>query len=54
MQKNILIIEDELNILRILSSYFEKDGYTVFQATDGKEGLSLFLKESSCQTDKIL
>lgn len=43
MQKNILIIEDELNILRILSSYFEKDGYTVFQATDGKEGLSLFL-----------
>lgn len=43
MQKNILIIEDELNILRILSSYFEKDGYTVFQATDGKEGLPLFL-----------
>lgn len=39
---NILIIEDEKKISIIMKSYFEKEGYGVLQAFDGKEGLDLF------------
>ena len=39
---NILIIEDEKKISTIMKSYFEKEGYNVLQAFDGKEGLELF------------
>lgn len=39
---NILIIEDEKKISTIMKSYFEKEGYNVLQAFDGKEGLDLF------------
>lgn len=39
---NILIIEDEKKISTIMKSYFEKEGYGVLQAFDGKEGLDLF------------
>lgn len=42
---NILIIEDEKSINDIVKSYLEKEGYGVFQAYDGKEGLRLFLSE---------
>lgn len=38
----ILIIEDEKKISTIMKSYFEKEGYKVLQAFDGKEGLRLF------------
>lgn len=38
----ILIIEDEDKISMIMKSYLEKEGYTVIQAYDGKEGLKLF------------
>lgn len=41
----ILIIEDEESINNIVKSYLENEGYTVFQAFDGKEGLELFLNE---------
>ncbi len=40
--KTILIVEDEPNILRIISSYFEKDGYEVYTAKDGESGLNIF------------
>lgn len=43
MPKTILIVEDEPNLLRIITSYFEKDGYEVFQAKDGNSALSIFL-----------
>lgn len=39
---NILIVEDEEGISKIIKSYLEKEGYNVFQAFDGKEGLNYF------------
>lgn len=42
----ILIIEDEKKISTIMKSYFEKEGYKVFQAYDGEEGLNIFSKEN--------
>ena len=38
----ILIIEDEEKISLIMKSYLEKEGYSVIQAYDGKEGLDKF------------
>ncbi|HOJ71105.1 MAG TPA: UDP-3-O-acyl-N-acetylglucosamine deacetylase [Syntrophorhabdaceae bacterium] len=43
--KKLLIIDDEKNILDILSSMLEDEGFIVFKATDGKMGLSIFEKE---------
>lgn len=37
--KNILIIEDDLRIRRILQLELEHEGYLVSLAKDGKEGL---------------
>ena len=42
---NILIIEDEASINNIVKSYLTKEGYGVFQAFDGQEGLDIFLNE---------
>jgi len=42
----ILIIEDEKKISTIMKSYFEKEGYRVFQSFDGQEGLDTFNKEN--------
>ena len=42
---NILIVEDEEGISKIIKSYLEKEGYNVFQAFDGKEGLNYFENE---------
>lgn len=42
----ILIIEDEEKISMIMKSYFEKEGYKVYQAYDGEEGLKIFNHES--------
>ena len=43
---NILIIEDEKGISKIIKSYLEKENYDVFQAFDGKEGFDIFEKEN--------
>ena len=42
----ILIIEDEEGINNIVKSYLIKEGYEVFQAFDGEEGLEVFLREN--------
>ncbi|QZY57510.1 response regulator transcription factor [Crassaminicella profunda] len=42
---NILITEDNEDINNLLSLHLTKEGYTVFQAFDGLEGLQLFNKE---------
>ncbi|MBM0046926.1 response regulator transcription factor [Anaerococcus sp. mt242] len=42
----ILIIEDEEKISMIMKSYFEKEGYKVYQAYEGQEGLRIFNKEN--------
>ena len=41
----ILIIEDEESINNIVKSYLVKEGYEVYQAFDGEEGLKKFLSE---------
>lgn len=40
--KNILLAEDEPTILRIVKSYFENDGFTVYTATDGEQAVEIF------------
>ena len=39
---NILIIEDEEKINNIVKSYLMKEGYQVYQAFDGQQGLEVF------------
>ncbi len=41
MAQTILIIEDELPLLRILTQKFEKEGFNILQAKDGIEGLAM-------------
>jgi DNA-binding response OmpR family regulator len=40
----ILIIEDEQKIRQIIQAYLQKEGYEVFTAADGNQGLTLFLE----------
>ena len=42
LDKTILLAEDEPTIARLVKSYFERDGYTVFTATNGEEAINLF------------
>lgn len=39
--KKILIIEDERDLIKVLTERFEGEGFTVFNATNGKEGLEV-------------
>src|SRR5438128_3574488 len=41
----ILIIEDEINIARVIQLYLEQANYTVLTATDGVAGLELHARE---------
>lgn len=42
MNKNILIVEDELRIRILLRDYFRKDGFNIIEAGDGEEALKSF------------
>lgn len=42
MPKSILIAEDEPTILKLIKSYFEKDGFFVYDAKDGQEALDIY------------
>lgn len=42
INKNILLAEDEPTILRLVRTYFERDGYTVYTATNGEEAIKIF------------
>lgn len=42
MNYNILVVEDEKNILDVISAYLEKENYNVITAMDGKIALELF------------
>ena len=46
IKKNILIVDDEKDILDSLSVFLRRNGYGVFMATTGKEGLKLAKKET--------
>jgi DNA-binding response OmpR family regulator len=43
--KKILIIEDELPMLKALSDKFTREGFSILEARNGEEGLALALKE---------
>ena len=43
MEKKILIIEDEIEISKIVKKYLEKNGYEVFIAENGFSGLKIFV-----------
>ncbi len=43
-QKKILIIEDELPMLKALSDKFAREGFSVIEARNGEEGLDAALK----------
>ena len=45
MAKKILIVEDEPDILKVVSSRLKKMGYEVLIAVDGKEGVDIAQKE---------
>lgn len=40
--KNILLAEDEPTIARLVRTYFERDNYTVYTASNGKEAIKIF------------
>ncbi len=42
MNKKALVIEDDGNIAELLRLYLEKDGFAVYRAADGGEGLEMF------------
>jgi CheY-like chemotaxis protein len=42
--KKILIIEDELPMLKALSDKFTREGFSVLEARNGEEGLAVSLK----------
>lgn len=45
INKNILVVDDEENIVSVVAAYLEKEGYKVFTAYDGKEALDIFDEE---------
>ncbi|GAB4380321.1 MAG: sigma-54 dependent transcriptional regulator [Calditrichia bacterium] len=42
---NVLLIDDDFNLSKVLSYQLEKNGYTVVTANSGREGLRLFEKQ---------
>ena len=51
MPKKVLIVEDDANIRELLRLYLEKDGFEVFGAADGGNGLREFKK---CEPDLVM
>ncbi|MBW1717537.1 MAG: response regulator, partial [Deltaproteobacteria bacterium] len=45
MKKRILIVDDELSILKFLRSNLENRGYTAISATNGEEALHIIERE---------
>lgn len=43
--KRVLIVDDDPHILKLISLYFEKDGFEVQTAGDGESALSLFAEK---------
>ncbi|MBM7583573.1 two-component system phosphate regulon response regulator PhoB [Bacillus pakistanensis] len=47
-RKNILIIEDDDKIRKLMKIFLEKEGFEVIEAADGKEGQDLFILHDPC------
>ncbi len=40
-QQKVLVVDDDDNVVRLISLYLKQEGYSVFEAADGKEALRL-------------
>ena len=45
MSQNVLIVDDEANIRKVLKALIEQQGYSAIEARDGIEALALLKKE---------
>lgn len=45
LAKSVLIIDDEKEVIEVLSLYLQKEGFSVKGAFDGEEGLLLISQE---------
>jgi len=45
LSRKILVIDDEANIIKVVQTRLEKNGYTVISANDGQEGIEKALAE---------
>ena len=45
MNKRILLVEDEERMRILISDYFKREGYTIFEAANGIEAIKAFEKE---------
>tara|TARA_B100000315_G_scaffold73020_1_gene66659 strand:+ start:733 stop:1095 length:363 start_codon:yes stop_codon:yes gene_type:complete len=45
MQKKILVVEDEVDVLKVVGFVLKKKGYSVISALDGEKGLELVKEE---------
>jgi DNA-binding response OmpR family regulator len=45
MRNEILVIEDEVKVSDVIKAYLEKEGYQVYCATNGLDGITLFQKK---------
>lgn len=41
VHRNILVVEDETGIRNLISMYFKKEGFNIYEAEDGEEALSM-------------
>ena len=46
MQKKIIVIDDEKNIVNIIKFNLKKEGYEVITASDGQEGLEKIFSQN--------
>lgn len=44
--KNILVVDDEVKLLEVITSFLEGKGYCIFTAEDGKQALEIFDREN--------
>ena len=49
----ILIVEDEMRMLRLLVRFFSRHGFRVLQATDGEQALEIYRREAR-EIDAVL
>lgn len=45
MKKNLLIVEDDAGIRKMLSLYFESEGFNILEAEDGQDAIRIFQTE---------
>ena len=52
-RSTILVVEDEMRMLRLLVRFFSRHGFRVLQATDGEQALEIYRREAR-EIDAVL